>query len=44
MTIKSIHSIQKKEADFTSIHSVNETNDISINDDENVIQKYYAPF
>ena len=30
--------------DVTSIQSINGTNDISMNDDENVIHKYYAPF
>ena len=30
--------------DVTSIQSINGTNDISINDDENVIHEYYAPF
>ena len=30
--------------DVTSIHSINETNDISMNDDDNYIHKYYAPF
>ena len=30
--------------DVTSIQSINGTNYISINDDGNVIHKYYAPF
>ena len=30
--------------DVTYIHSINETNGISINDNENCIHKYYAPF
>ena len=34
----------KEEADVTSIHFVNATNDISMNDDENFIHEYYAPF
>ena len=34
----------EEEADVTSIHSINETNDISMNDDDNFIHKYYAPF
>ena len=33
-----------EEADVTSIHSINATNDISMNDDYNFIHKYYAPF
>ena len=32
------------EADATSIQSINGTNYISMNDDENLIHKYYAPF
>ena len=32
------------EADVTSINSINATNDISINDDDNFIHKYYASF
>ena len=32
------------EEDITSIHSINATNNISIIDDDNFIQKYYAPF
>ena len=31
-----------EKADVTSIQSINETNGICINDDENVIHKYYA--
>ena len=34
----------EQEVDFTSIHSINATNDISMNDDENLIHKYNAPF
>ena len=30
--------------DATSIQYINGTNDISMNDDENFIHKYYAPF
>ena len=30
--------------DITSVHYINVTNDISMNDDENFIHKYYAPF
>ena len=30
--------------DVISIHSINETNHISMNDDNNYIHKYYAPF
>ena len=30
--------------DFISINYTNTTNDISINDDDNLIHKYYAPF
>ena len=33
-----------EEADITSIHSINATNDISRNDDDNFIGKHYAPF
>ena len=29
---------------MTSINSINATNDISINDDDNFIHKYYASF
>ena len=29
---------------MTSIHSINETNDIDMNDDDNFIHKCYAPF
>ena len=34
----------QEEADVTSIHYINASNDISMNDDENYVQKYYAPF
>ena len=34
----------EEEACVTSIHSINATNDISMNDDDNFIHKYYAPF
>ena len=34
----------EQEADFTSIHSINATNNISMNDDENLIHKYNAQF
>ena len=34
----------EEEADITSIHYINAIIDIYINDDENVIHKYYAPF
>ena len=34
----------EEEAYFTSIHYNNANNDISINDDDNFINKYYAPF
>ena len=34
----------EQEVDVTSIRSINGTNDISINEDENSIHKYYAPF
>ena len=34
----------EEEADVTSIQSMNRTNDISINEDEIFIHKYYAPF
>ena len=30
--------------DVTSIHSINATNDISMNDDDKFIHQYYAPF
>ena len=33
----------EEEADIKYIHSINETNDISMNFDENYMQKYYAP-
>ena len=32
----------EEEADVTSIHYINATNEISINDDDNSIHKYYA--
>ena len=32
-----------EEAYITYIHYINTTNDISMNDDENYMQKYYAP-
>ena len=32
----------EEEADKTSIHSINATNEISMIDDDNFIQKYYA--
>ena len=35
---------EEEEVDVTSIHYINETNYISMNDDENFIHKYYAPF
>ena len=34
----------EEEADVTSIKSINATNNISMNDDDNFIHKYYAPF
>ena len=34
----------EEEADVTSIQYINETNDISMNYDENVIHRYYVPF
>ena len=34
----------EEEADFTSTQYINRTNDISMNDDEIFIHKYYAPF
>ena len=34
----------EEEADVTPIHSINKTNDISINDGENFIPEYYIPF
>ena len=34
----------EEEADLSSIHSINATNDISMNYDDNLIHKYYAPF
>ena len=33
-----------EEADSTSIHSINVTNDTTIKDDDNFIHKYYAQF
>ena len=34
----------EKEAGFISIHSINATNEISMNNDDNYMYKYYAPF
>ena len=34
----------EEEVDFTLIHSINTTNYISMNDDDNFIHNYYAPF
>ena len=34
----------EEEADVTSIHYINATNDICINDDDNFIHKHYVPF
>ena len=34
----------EEEEYFTSINYINITNDISMNDDENFIHKYYTPF
>ena len=34
----------EEEADVASIHYINATNDISTNNDENYMHKYYAPF
>ena len=34
---------KKEESGVTSIQSINENNNISMNDDENSIHKYYAP-
>ena len=34
----------KEELYVTSIHYINETNEISMNDDDKYINKYYAPF
>ena len=34
----------KEEAGVTSIHYINGSNDISMNDDENFIRKYYTQF
>ena len=34
----------EEEADSTSIHSINVTNDTTIKDDDNFIHKYYAQF
>ena len=33
----------EEESDVTSINSINATNDISMNDDDNFIVKYYVP-
>ena len=33
----------EEEFDVTYIHSTNEKNNISMNDEENVFHKYYAP-
>ena len=38
MTMESIYS-DKREIDVTSIHSINATNDISMNYDDNVIYR-----
>ena len=35
---------EEEEQDFKSIQSISVTNDISMNDDETFIHKYYAPF
>ena len=35
---------KEEEADFTSIHYINANNDIYMNDDDNYIHKYFAPF
>ena len=35
---------EEEEQDFKSIQSISVTNDISMNDDEKFIYKYYAPF
>ena len=43
MTMEAIYSIQKNNTGVTSICSINESNDISIND-ESFIHKYYTPF
>ena len=34
----------EEEADVTPVHSTDATNEISMNDDENYMHKYYAPF
>ena len=34
----------EEEKDITSIHYINKTNDMSMNDDDNFIHEYYAPF
>ena len=34
----------EEEVDLTSIHSINGTNYISMNDNDNFIHEYYAPF
>ena len=33
-----------EESDVTYIHSINATNDTSMNNDDNYMHKYYAPF
>ena len=43
MTMERNYLIIKK-AGATSIHSINATNEISMNDDDNFMHKYYAPF
>ena len=34
----------EEEVDVASIHSINITNDIYMNDDDNYIHKYYLPY
>ena len=34
----------EEKADVTNIHSINATNNISMNNDEHCIHRYYAPF
>ena len=34
----------EEDVDITSVQSINGNNDISMNNDENFIHKYYAPF
>ena len=34
----------EEKVDVTNIHSTNETNIISMNDDVNIFHKYYTPF